>query len=108
MQHHANGSYDTTFDQLDIDLPAGKTNSSTDNIYFYNWGTCQLGPSETYCTLSINRKSLYFLRGYASEGRYCRAYTDAEGTVAEKVCLSLGGTNKTTSTSLKYVQYTLP
>ncbi len=36
----ANGQYATKLADLDIDMPGGKTNKSTDKQYFYDWGEC--------------------------------------------------------------------
>ena len=36
-----NGTYTNFFEDLDIDMPGGKLNTSTNNKYIYDWGYCQ-------------------------------------------------------------------
>ena len=38
----ANGQYADAFDKLDIEMPGGKLNTSTDTQYWYDWGECHL------------------------------------------------------------------
>ncbi len=38
----ANSQYAEKFEDLDIDMPGGKLNTSTDSQYEYDWGSCSL------------------------------------------------------------------
>ena len=42
IYHLANGQYATKLEDLDIQMPGGQLDSSTDNIYEYDWGVCYL------------------------------------------------------------------
>lgn len=42
MYYLENNNYANTFEQLDIDLPGGKLDTSTANRYNYTWGSCWL------------------------------------------------------------------
>ena len=44
----ANNTYASAFDQLDVDMPAGKLNNSTSIQYYYSWGDCQIIQTEGY------------------------------------------------------------
>ena len=38
----ANGVYTDYFEKLDVDMPGGKLNTSTDSRYIYDWGECNI------------------------------------------------------------------
>ena len=40
--HLLTGSYAKKFEDLDIQLPPNKLNTSTQSHYYYSWGSCQL------------------------------------------------------------------
>ncbi len=40
IYYTANGNYTNRFDDLDIDMPGGKLNTSTAENYKYDWGSC--------------------------------------------------------------------
>ena len=42
----ANDEYATSFADLDVDMPVGKTAASTDNYYIYTWGYCHMGTGD--------------------------------------------------------------
>ncbi len=45
----ANGSYATTYEDLDIDMPGGKDEEkSSSSVYWYDWGACHLENTSTY------------------------------------------------------------
>ncbi len=51
----ANGDYAVNIADLDIDMPGGKTEKSTDSKYYYEWGHCGIsnGPfAQISCTNS--------------------------------------------------------
>ena len=45
----ANGQYATKFEDLDVDMPGGKTNESTDSKYYYDWGDCSMSTTLVEC-----------------------------------------------------------
>ena len=109
----ANGTYATTFDQLDIEPPY-KTDMHVSSLG-YLWGSCRLLPPDTLCAVSNNNNSIMlFIYRNSTNKRYCRAYTDnKENTPQEKVCINLGGklniagTVTGKDTSQGYIQYAL-
>ena len=44
----ANGVYAAKLEDLDIEMPGGKTNASTDKKYYYSWGECHTDISSTW------------------------------------------------------------
>ena len=50
----ANGHYATKIENLDIDMPGGQTNDSTDNMYIYDWGYVALGINKNVAQVEIN------------------------------------------------------
>ena len=38
----ANGTYTTDFEKLAVQMPGGKLDTSTESIYYYDWGKCWL------------------------------------------------------------------
>ena len=90
----ANGSYTDNLDELDIDMPSGKLNTSTAFRYNYDWGFCWnsggndgISP-QGLCTLT---KDPSYLRGYSSHSRQCRVGQDKSYTeMGKQVCKSVG------------------
>ncbi len=81
----ANGQYASAFDQLDIDMPGGQLNSSTNSHYYYSWGNCQLNSYYVECRNKTMKYRHYgsqepqsSLRGH----RLCMA----QGATEEKIC----------------------
>ncbi len=69
----ANNKYTDVFAELDIDMPAGKLNTSTDNIYYYDWGYCRLENSEGGGSLAFcARKEIAYLKRF----HYSKIYAD--------------------------------
>ena len=44
----ANSQYAEKIEELDIDMPGGKLNTSVDNEYFYDWGNCWVAGINSY------------------------------------------------------------
>ena len=49
MYYLANNQYATDFEELSIELPAGKKDTSTTTKYEYDWGTCALTSKQIQC-----------------------------------------------------------
>ena len=91
----ANGQYATDFEELSIDLPAGKLNSSTATSYQYDWGWCTLWGSAVGCynSLAGMRYQIYYQQasGEQKGRRYCISdVTDAKD-VRNLICKSETG-----------------
>ncbi len=101
----ANGSYSTSLNELDIDLPSGEKAHSTDTRKYYDWGECNILENgvEIACSI-IEGGDLMYLVVLTSNDRYCRYH--GTSALGDKVCKSLGGNSKETKNG--YTQYKLP
>ena len=101
----ADGNFTNSLDELDIQLPGGELEGSSDTEKIYSWGRCALHDSnkEFFC---VTKDDIRFLIVFKSGKSVCR--WRGTNTLAEKVCLSLGGTNKSTDEDYNYTQYQLP
>ena len=105
----ANGSYALAFDELDIQMPGGQLDTSTDGNYVYDWG---------WCNIAVNRGAPICLHELADmayqeyllhEGngiKLCIAYnTTDENDIRSQICKAdTGKTNyhrKSGATSAK-------
>ena len=50
----ANNAYATSFADLDVDMPGGKDNTSTDSKYIYDWGYCVIVTYEGYDSIECH------------------------------------------------------
>lgn len=89
----ANNSYASAFDQLDVDMPAGKLNTSTDTQYNYDWGNCRIVRTEGYpsieCknTLADMGYQIRLRNAYINPGsRKCITYTDNMANIRSQIC----------------------
>ena len=57
----ANGQYATTFEELDVEMPGGKLNSSTASTYKYNWGTCNLPQDGNPRISCYGKNNVYYI-----------------------------------------------
>ena len=66
----ANDKYATKFEELDIDMPGGKLNTSTDERYDYDWGSCWIDATNTYTQISCkkNQIAMIYQRGLKIPG----------------------------------------
>ena len=88
----ANNVYANEFDVLDIDMPAGKS-SSTSTVKYYNWGYCALVQDTGEIDCETN-KGLTFAASPTSGRRYCRWFHHDDGaakSLKEKVCQNITG-----------------
>ena len=102
----ANNKYATSLDELDISLPASDSSDTT--RVFYDWGWCSLVNNgyEIDCPLNNLGASLDYVRTMEDNRRICRAYPErSHGSLATKLCLSLGGVAKESGV---FVNYDLP
>ena len=98
----ANNTYASAFDQLDVDMPAGKLNDSTSIQYYYSWGDCRIVQTEGYP--SIECKNTLADMGYQIRLQHaqinpgdikCIAYTKDLTALQNKICKE--ETNATTN-----------
>lgn len=76
LYYLANNAYSMDFEELSVEMPAGKTNDSTANTYRYNWGYCSLGTGmgDTIVLCYNSQISMQYqisLENSATPGRRC-------------------------------------
>ncbi len=95
----ANDQYATNFEDLDVDMPGGKTNESTNNKYIYDWGLCQLnGDASFLCkNTSINMVyQIYLQHSILGNRKFCVATgTNDASSLQSQVCQMETGKGKT-------------
>ncbi len=104
----ANGRYGN-LSELDVQLPTPLPSTEHENRPQYKWGACYNDPRvyyETYCHVGGN---VSYFRVYSTGQKQCRVYMgQKDSDIGTKICLSLGGSHKTTNSSEGYDQYLLP
>ena len=97
----ANGKYATDFEELVIDMPAGKQDTSTTSVYYYDWGRCQLNQKMVWCTDSRAGMQLQVKYDHAFEEagvRDCIAFSGDTNDIRNQLC------RQETGGSVKIVQ----
>ena len=97
----ANGKYATDFEELVIDMPAGKQDTSTTSVYYYDWGRCQLNQKMVWCTDSRAGMQLQVKYDHASDEagvRDCIAFSGDTNDIRNQLC------RQETGGSVKIVQ----
>ncbi|MBR2081846.1 MAG: prepilin-type N-terminal cleavage/methylation domain-containing protein [Elusimicrobiaceae bacterium] len=111
----ANGNYATKFEELDIDMPSGKTEESTDNRYYYDWGNCSLGHIENLLdqincyndNIQMNYQQRYAHSILDPSLRICvAAQTTDLDAITSQICRAETSTNGTVSTYYGSVIFT--
>ena len=85
----ANNIYANNFRELDLDLPSGKLNTSSDSNYQYNWGRCQIFAQEAVrCSgfkMGYERRFIYSKT--QPNRTKCYAYTENMQSPQVKICI---------------------
>ena len=105
----ANGQHATKFEDLDVDMPGGKLNTSTDNRYYYDWGFCVITATQAICQnndIGLNH-SYRFLSGSLEPGsRVCTALSTEQNSIQNQICkMETGQSNKTGGVAEHYFAY---
>ena len=91
----ANGVYATDFEELPIDMPAGKLDTSTATQYNYDWGYCFLKPQKmVLCTDSRAKMQLQVKYDHAYEEagvRDCIAFSGDINDIRNQLCRQESG-----------------
>ncbi len=83
----ANNQYATTFEELDIDLPAGGELNPQGNECTYSWGICTSGTEGVACTNSqVNLSYQMYFSHSVHPTRVNCTVLDNTDTIAHKVC----------------------
>ena len=105
----ANGKYAEKISDLDIDLPGGKLDTSTENRYDYTWGYCNVGPSNSAKCNDAQIKMQYQVR-YAHitspNRRYCIIWDATTSDIRNQVCKNeTGAASGTQHTEENYISW---
>ena len=86
-----NGVYAKNFEELDIQLPEGKLDTSTPSQYKYSWGRCTLFVEDGFARCDDFTKIGYerrYIYGKTQPNRTkCYAYTDDIKSPQAKICM---------------------
>ena len=88
----SNGTYAHDFSDLDIEMPSGKLENSSEKTYAYTWGTCGIDVSGAgnydACYCYDNKTALGYEIWHASGTRYCliQGNIDKQNSIQAKVC----------------------
>ena len=89
VYYMANGVYANKFEDLDIDLPGGKLDTSTQGRYYYDWGSCWLHVSgkSVRCELDSIAYARTYLYSDTPNQIKCFAYNGNLKSLEAKICL---------------------
>ena len=86
----ANGEYATDFNELSIEMPAGKLDTSVVSKYVYDWGHCSLSDQlQIACTHSQTNMEYQVRYDYATESagaRICIALGTDQNSIQNQIC----------------------
>jgi len=87
----ANGKYATDFEELSINMPAGKKNTSTANAYYYNWGWCVQWTNNTQLGCYNSKIGLRYQINYQHSSwlpgqRFCISDSTNVTNIRNQVC----------------------
>ncbi len=85
----ANGQYATSFEELDIDMPGGKTEESTDSRYVYDWGNCMISSTQAMChnyKIKMTYQQRYSVHPTEPQTRVCVAQLTDENSIQSQIC----------------------
>ena len=105
----ANGTYTTSFDELDADMPSPKATvqDSEANNYFYTWGSCWLHiQNYTACRVKLGTDYAWYFAGYNGSTRSCWAQPQTSKR-ANALCQAVTKNNTGTETQ-GYKKYSFP
>ncbi|MBO7238358.1 MAG: prepilin-type N-terminal cleavage/methylation domain-containing protein [Elusimicrobiaceae bacterium] len=103
----ANNTYSVDFEELDVQMPGGKLNSSTASYYHYDWGDCKLTHggdiSMVQCYNELINMSFQIRFKYSNgyPGRYaCIARgSTSSNTLQAQICKAETGLTNPSATS---------
>ncbi len=95
----ATGQYTTNFEDLDIDMPGGKTNESTDSRYYYDWGSCSITTKQAMCfnsNIQMTYQQRYNVHHEGAQSRVCISHVTEQDSIQNQICkMETGQSNKT-------------
>ena len=84
--HLLTGSYANKFEELGIELPPGKLNTSTASHYKYTWGDCQLFVDAKVARCESNLMGYQRRYSLSSSNNLCIYYATDRTSPQAKVC----------------------
>lgn len=89
VYYMANGNYAEKLEDLDIDLPGGKLDTSTQSSYNYSWGKCRLfnAGKAVRCELDSIAYERVYLYSDTPNRIKCFAYNGNLKSLEAKICL---------------------
>lgn len=101
IYYMANNNYAQKLEELDIELPSGKLNTSTASSFKYDWGECKLFDGAVRCSGSIKMgyERRYIYATYQPDRTKCYAYTDDMKSPQAKICMQETNDNNPQSPS---------
>lgn len=86
-----NNEYARKLEELDIELPSGKLNTSTESSFKYDWGECKLfvedGAVRCSGSIKMGYERRYIYATYQPDRTKCYAYTDDMTSPQIKICM---------------------
>ena len=106
----ANGKYATDFEELSIEMPAGKLDTSTAKNYKYDWGRCYLAGVQVMCSNSkIQMQYQMYLQNSLYPGlRECVSTNVQLSSVQSAVCKSEVENQPVQSQTDSYIIWSYP
>ena len=103
-----NNAYATSFEELTVEMPGGKLDTSTSNEYIYNWGHCRITTSDYAFVYCRNSKGKIGYQSYLTYSKSIPAtqYCVSSSPISEQICKSeTGKTTPVSEDSLTYWKY---
>jgi len=107
----ANGQYATNFEELSVEMPAGKLNTSTDSRYNYEWGSCHFTEYNNLVactsTLAQMQYQVHFMHASLDPAiRNCVAFSSDIGDVRNQICRQETNSSSPVASTNTYIAWT--
>lgn len=105
----ANGQYANDFEKLDISMPEGKLDTSTANIYNYDWGWCAITSGPICYSEPAKMAYQHYLQYHDTvpNDRFCVSYNGSSETdIRSQICKAeTGKTQNYSKKTDKWINY---
>ena len=107
----ANGQYASNFEELSVEMPAGKLNTSTDSRYNYEWGSCHFTEYNNLVactsTLAQMQYQVHFMHASLDPAiRNCVAFSSDIGDVRNQICRQETNSSSPVASTNTYIAWT--
>ncbi len=88
LYYLANGKYATDFEELSIEMPSGKKDTSTAVDYKYDWGRCALTSDQALCQNNTIHMQYQIYLQYSAKpnARACVTFVEDLNDIHNQVC----------------------